>query len=65
MLEGSLEQARVRLQELLREVVRLPQVTAPVAAELEQSFTVLLTYAHFADYRRRELTELCQELDRL
>lgn len=65
VLEESLPQARVRLQELLREVCRLPQVDAPLVAELEQTFTALRNYSYFVEYQRRQLGELCQGMERL
>jgi len=65
MLVISLSEARQRLQELLREVVKRPEVAGDLAAELEQVFCVLRNYSYFVDYQRRELTELCQEMDQL
>lgn len=65
LVDGSLSQARLRLQELLVDVVKRPEVAGSLAQELEQVFGVLRNYAHFADYQRRELAELCQEMDRL
>ena len=58
-------QDRERLQELLREIVQRPEVAGPLAAELESVFGVLRNYAYFAEYQRRELAELCQQMDTL
>ena len=60
-----LVEARVRLEELLRDVVQRPEVPRSLVIELEQTFYVLRNYAYFVDFQRRELTELCQEMDRL
>ena len=60
-----LVEARVRLEELLREVVNQPEVAGPLAVELEQIFSVLRNYAYFVDFQRKELSELCQEMDQL
>ena len=65
MLVSSLDEARRRLQELLRDVVSRPEVQGELAAELEQVFSVLRNYAYFVDYQRKELAELCQEMDQL
>ena len=60
-----LVEARVRLEELLREIIKSPEVAGPLADELEQSFYVLRNYAYFVDFQRKELSELCQEMERL
>lgn len=60
-----LVEARVRLEELLREVIKRPEVPGSLAVELEQTFYVLRNYAYFVDFQRQELGELCQEMDRL
>lgn len=65
LVDGSLAQARVRLQELLRDILHRPEVAGPLANELEQTFCVLRNYAYFVDFQRRELDELCQEMDQL
>ncbi len=65
LVDFSLTQARVRLQELLSDVVKRPEVAGSLALELEQIYCVLRNYAYFVDYQRRELDELCQEMDRL
>lgn len=65
LVANSLSQARVRLQELLRDIVKHPEVTGSLATELEQVFYVLRNYAYFAEYQRRELDELCQGMDSL
>lgn len=57
--------ARVRLEELLRDVIKRPEVPRSLAIELEQVFYVLRNYAYFVEFQRKELTELCQELDQL
>ena len=59
------DQEEASLQELLREVVKRPEVAGDLAAELDQVFCVLRNYAYFVDYQRRELAELCQEMDQL
>ena len=56
---------RMRLEELLRDVVKRPEVPRSLAIELEQVFYVLRNYAYFVDFQRRELTELCLEMDQL
>lgn len=56
---------RVRLEELLRDVVKRPEVPRSLAIELEQVFYVLRNYAYFVDFQRKELAELCQEMDQL
>ena len=60
-----LVEARVRLEELLRDVVRRPEVAGDLADELTQTFYVLRNYAYFIDFQRKELNELCQEMDQL
>ena len=56
---------RVRLEELLREVIKRPEVPRSLAIELEQVFCVLRNYAYFVDFQRKELGELCREMDQL
>lgn len=65
MVEGTLTQARVRLQELLSTIVKRPEVAGSLATELEQVFCVLRNYSYFVDYQRKELGELCQEMEQL
>lgn len=65
MLVISLPEARQKLQELLRNVVSRPEVDGDLAAELEQVFGVLRNYSYFVEYQRRELAELCQEMEQL
>ena len=60
-----LVEARVRLEELLREVIRRPEVAGDLADELTETFYVLRNYAYFVDFQRKELGDLCQEMDRL
>ena len=60
-----LVEARVRLEELLRDVVQRPEVVGDLADELTQTFYVLRNYAYFVDFQRKELGELCQEMDQL
>ncbi len=62
---GSLGEARERLQKLLREIVNRPEVAGDLADKLSQTFYVLRNYAYFVDYQRKELAELCQEMDQL
>ena len=57
--------ARVRLEELLRDIVHRPEVAGDLADELSQVFYVLRNYAYFVEFQRKELGELCQEMDRL
>lgn len=57
--------ARLRLEELLRDVVKRPDVPRSLVIELEQVFYVLRNYAYFVDFQRKELNELCQEMDQL
>ena len=65
MLVISLAESRLRLQELLRDIVSRPEIQGDLAAELEQAFCVLRNYSYFVDYQRRELAELYQEMDQL
>ena len=65
MLVISLPEARQKLQELLRNVVSRPEGDGDLAAELEQVFGVLRNYSYFVEYQRRELAELCQEMEQL
>lgn len=58
-------EARVRLEELLRDVVQRPEVAGDLADELTQVFSVLRNYSYFVDFQRRELAELCQEMEQL
>lgn len=48
-----LVEARLRLEELLRDVVQRPEVAGPLA---------LRNYAYFVDFQRKELNELCREM---
>lgn len=65
MLLMPLSEARQRLQDLLRNLISRPEIQGDLAAELEQVFGVLRNYSYFVDYQRRELAELCQEMDQL
>ena len=65
MVEGTLAQARVRLQELLSAIVKRPEVAGSLATELDQVFCILRNYSYFVDYQRKELGELCQEMEQL
>ncbi len=65
LVSSSLDDARRRLQELLRDIVSRPEVTEDLAEELTQVFYVLRNYAYFVDYQRKELAELCQEMEQL
>ncbi|MFN8611657.1 MAG: hypothetical protein U0931_29195 [Vulcanimicrobiota bacterium] len=58
-------EARFRLEELLRDVIKRPEVPRSLAIELEQVFYVLRNYAYFVDFQRKELGELCREMDPL
>ena len=58
-------EAQVRLEELLRDVVQRPEVAGDLADELTETFYVLRNYAYFVDFQRKELGDLCQEMDRL
>ena len=60
-----LVEARVRLEELLRDVVQRPEVAGDLGDELTQTFYVLRNYAYFVDFQRKELGDLCQEMDQL
>ena len=60
-----LVETRVRLEELLRDLVRRPEVSGDLADELTQTFYVLRNYAYFVDFQRKELAKLCMELDQL
>lgn len=60
-----LVEARVRLEELLREVIKRPEVPRSLAIDLEQTFYILRNYAYFVDFQRKELDELCREMDQL
>ena len=60
-----LVEARVRLEELLLDVIKRPDLPRSLAIELEQVFYVLRNYAYFVDFQRKELAELCLEMDRL
>ena len=60
-----LVEARVRLEKLLRDVVRRPEVAGDLADELTQTIYVLRNYAYFVDFQRKELDELCREMDQL
>ncbi len=57
-----LVEARVRLQELLRDVVQRPEVAGDLADELTQTFYVLRNYAYSVDFQRKDL---CREMDQL
>jgi len=66
LVSSTLDDARRRLQELLADMVQnRPEITEDLAAELEQVFSVLRNYAYFVDYQRKELAELCREMDQL
>ena len=65
MLVSSLDEARQRLQVLLRNLINRPEVKGDLAVELEQVFGVLRNYSYFVDYQRRELAELCGEMEQL
>ena len=60
-----LVEARVRLEEQLRDVVQRPEVAGDLADELTQIFYVLRNYAYFVDFQRKELGALCREMDQL
>jgi hypothetical protein len=57
--------ARKRLEELLREILKRPEVVGGLADELTQTFCVLRNYAYFVDFQRQELSDLCLEMDQL
>ena len=61
----QLDEARIRLKNLLRDVCRRPEVDGGLADELDQLFCTLRNYAYFVDFQRKELAELCQEMDQL
>lgn len=61
----TLERARVRLEELLGGICQRPEVAGGLADELDRIFYTLRNYAYFVDLQRRELAELCQEMDQL
>lgn len=65
LVTSSLDDARRRLQELLSAIVSRPEVAGDLAEELTQVFCVLRNYSYFVDYQRKELAELCQEMDQL
>lgn len=65
LVTSSLDDARRRLQELLSAIVSRPEVAGELADELTQVFYVLRNYSYFVDYQRKELAELCQEMDQL
>lgn len=60
-----LVETRLRLEELLRDLLQRPEVAGDLAEELTQAFYVLRNYAYFVEFQRKELGELCQEMDRL
>lgn len=60
-----LVEARVRLEELLRDVVQRPEVAGDLAGELTETFYALRNYAYFVDFQRQELGDLCREMDQL
>ncbi len=60
-----LVEARMQLEELLREVVQRPEVAGDLADELTQTFYVLRNYAYFVDFQRKELGDLCREMNQL
>ena len=60
-----LVEARARLEELLLDILKRPEVAGDLAQELEQTFYVLRNYAYFVDFQRKELGDLCQEMDQL
>ena len=60
-----LVESRVRLEELLRDVVQRPEVAGGLADELTQTFYVLRNYSYFVDFQRKELGDLCREMDQL
>ena len=59
-----LVEARVRLEELLRDILHRPEV-GDLADELTQVFYVMRNYPYFVEFQRKELGELCQEMERL
>jgi len=60
-----LVEARMQLEELLRDVVQRPEVAGDLADELTQTFYVLRNYAYFVDFQRKELGDLCREMNQL
>ena len=52
--------ARLRL---LRGIIKRPEVAGGLADELTRTFYVLRNYAYFADFQRKELRDLCREMD--
>ena len=60
-----LVEARARLEELLLDILKRPEVAGDLAQELEWAFYVLRNYAYFVDFQRKELGDLCQEMDQL
>ena len=61
----SLEEARGRLEELLRKVCRQPEVAGGLADDLERVFCSLRNYSYFVDFQRKELGDLCREMEQL
>jgi len=61
----ELESARVRLEELLGGICQRPEIAGGLADELERIFYTLRNYTYFVDFQRRELAELCLEMDQL
>ncbi len=57
-----LVEARARLEELLLDILKRPEVAGDLAQELEWAFYVLRNYAYFVDFQRKELNELCREM---
>ena len=64
-VNDSLEKARVRLEELLRGVCQRPEVAGGLAEKLERVFYALRNYTYFVGHQRKELGELCREMDQL
>ena len=60
-----LVEARARLEELLLDILKRPEVAGDLAQELEWAFYVLRNYAYFVDFQRKELRDLCREMDQL
>ena len=60
-----LVETRLQLEELLREVIKRPEVPRSLAIDLAQTFYILRNYAYFVDFQRKELGELCREMDQL
>ena len=61
----QLDEARVRLETLLRDVCQRPEVAGGLANELDQLFCTLRNYVYFVDFQRKELGDLCREMDLL